>query len=568
MHGYTTTATEITTSLQNMSGGVLAFPVKTPYYDHDYDETDDDQSYDDASSHPQRHRLDKSHHPNRRSNRVINGSIKRRAARLAVRESKRGRKGIRGRKSKRRSRSRSRSISSLERNMDRDYTKRDSFDTIDEYTTRPSQEEFVLPANEVLSPRADVWVYLFLVCIVGAASVSGGTGVDTGLVALQSVQATISGLVATMFRYGSTRAWLTRPLILFCSWELLTSAFLFVLWCICMGLYHVGEGGTMPLVILNEVGSGNINVFSALWVGGALDSYLMADLFTGTLRGSLPTPRATVSMPSNSSFSRKYSDNGIPKLWFLLFLSSTALLSFSLSVRNSYTCNGLLQNTQVCASTVTGIISSIFALLFCLGYVGFYRLSRMTSTFTTANQYYDSGKIKREGVLAVLAFTCHAINLGLTVSPGGAGTNLGDVFVISWLSFLLVVLLMVLYLKQLVILLGKTTSTLRRIGSRMMDHGQTYNNTSMHSKSTAASASEMSVDSMSPDALDEQTALSIPETVGSRHRLLDPSVAGLPRLAPPGGSASVRNAPSLGTLRSKSSRRHHTQEKRRPKGLR
>lgn len=413
MHGYTTTATEITTSLQNMSGGVLAFPVKTPYYDHDYDETDDDQSYDDASSHPQRHRLDKSHHPNRRSNRVINGSIKRRAARLAVRESKRGRKGIKGRKSKRRSRSRSRSISSLERNMDRDYTKRDSFDTIDEYTTRPSQEEFVLPANEVLSPRADVWVYLFLVCIVGAASVSGGTGVDTGLVALQSVQATISGLVATMFRYGSTRAWLTRPLILFCSWELLTSAFLFVLWCICMGLYHVGEGGTMPLVILNEVGSGNINVFSALWVGGALDSYLMADLFTGTLRGSLPTPRATVSMPSNSSFSRKYSDNGIPKLWFLLFLSSTALLSFSLSVRNSYTCNGLLQNTQVCASTVTGIISSIFALLFCLGYVGFYRLSRMTSTFTTANQYYDSGKIKREGVLAVLAFTCHAINLGL-----------------------------------------------------------------------------------------------------------------------------------------------------------
>lgn len=154
------------------------------------------------------------------------------------------------------------------------------------------------------------------------------------------------------------------------------------------------------------------------------------------------------------------------------------------------------------------------------------------------------------------------------MSPGGAGTNLGDVFVISWLSFLLVVLLMVLYLKQLVILLGKTTSTLRRIGSRMMDHGQTYNNTSMHSKSTAASASEMSVDSMSPNALDEQTALSIPETVGSRHRLLDPSVAGLPRLAPPGGSASVRNAPSLGTLRSKSSRRHHTQEKRRPKGLR
>ena len=349
---------------------------------------------------------------------------------------------------------------------------------------------FVLPPNSLLSPRADIWIYLFLSSVISSASLSSNNSnsnddnegssnsssiQDTIAMTFLALLATLSGIVSIAFRYHPSMSVLTRPSpIIYNSFEMIFASLGFVLWSVGMAFYHAASSGS------NYGGGGvvtaNINAFFSLWIAGCFSSYLVADLATtNDCSGLVPFQKRPPPPPSSSSSSRQHrhqdGNNSISKLWTLQFLSSTSLLAHSISLQNGILCQGnVLQLTDFCSNALIGIASGIMGMIFASLYAILARLHQIKSTSSTPyGDLASSGSCISASTkhvvgasFAILSFIMCAVHVGIVTSPGGPGATVGDLFVNSWISFLVAVSLLIQYIME--VCLTTTTTNINISG--------------------------------------------------------------------------------------------------------
>lgn len=306
----------------------------------------------------------------------------------------------------------------------------------------------LLPLDQVLSPRADVWIYLCVSSSVGIASLARAhTRYNQDAVNMQtqqtkmgayaiisitllSLNAAIALAVGVAYRYHPSLIVLTRPMNLVMSLEFLLAAMALLNWILCMFFCNSPNDAAFQIMMDMPLSQMNANFFYSHWVTGILSLYLVSDLCTGNNRGGVISITAATSIHSTKN-------QTMGRLWMLLLFSSILLLSFSIMLQVGPSCMGeLMHNSSYCASTMTALSVSILGMLLCFSWAISIRARRDSSSLD-----------KFERVLALAILIGYACNAGITTSPGGSGTNVGNVYVASWLALILASILNVSYLR-------------------------------------------------------------------------------------------------------------------------
>ena len=147
--------------------------------------------------------------------------------------------------------------------------------------------------------------------------------------------------------------------------------------------------------------------------------YLLANLHAGNHQVGVITTTTTALTETHAMSS----------LWMLQSFSSILLLSFLITEKFGPIYNvPYLQNSSCCVSTMVALVVSILGILLCIAHI-------TTSHFNTIGN-----------TLALAILTMYACNVGILTSPHRSGTNVDNVYVTSWLSLILALILNVNYL--------------------------------------------------------------------------------------------------------------------------
>eukprot|EP00970_Alexandrium_tamarense_P010121 scaffold2040_cov196-Alexandrium_tamarense.AAC.13 len=348
----------------------------------------------------------------------------------------------------------------------------------------PHISPFALYPNEELSPRSSVWLYLSAASLAGLStflvvedSATDRNNPDTVLLSILSISFALSFAVTLCYRHRTIREGITKDVPkLSTSWEFIVSALLFILWCTALryvmdpvsgvqyGMTNKNDtdGLGEEYQYMDEVWNGNLWLSS--WLGGGLSAYLV-----GSLMMASPHRKRGVVVLGDSSiegtngcggtvldannidesghsdevidgyvYRRKYaSDEEGPSYWFLSLAVSAALAAFSVEMRTSDSCQGgVLSSTPYCKrSVLSASVAFICAIIAAIALI-LCRLNQM-KVFDDWRSHRERKLWSIEGGLAILSFALNGINVGFSTSPGGQSTELGNLFITSWLGFIL-----------------------------------------------------------------------------------------------------------------------------------
>ena len=372
MHNATTTTNGIYYNGTDETGKtrLLAYPVSLQQRPGDDDTATSGTSF---SLNKKRHPLDRTRHPTKSNakystnyitNQIANNANKANYGKLVNDGSSRngGKIIIR------------RSNSKMNANIgydDTNYVKRDSYASWEDYASqrsvghqRKDYKGFILPPNEFLSPRVDVWIYLFVSCVVGVASLASGnsqpqTTTSSGTMSTYdiltmtflSIDAAMACLVALFFLYRPSRVVLTKRSPLYGSLEMALATLGSLFWCCAFAFQHLASDSRQLALLMttttksNHYSNTGANVFYSIWMAGCFHAYLVADLFTGDRRGVSTFPLPNNNGTTTDNHSHYHADihlgrdkSRISKIWVLLLLSSTVLFAFGLSLQNGPLC--------------------------------------------------------------------------------------------------------------------------------------------------------------------------------------------------------------------------------------
>lgn len=189
-----------------------------------------------------------------------------------------------------------------------------------------------------------------------------------------------------------------------------------------------------------------------------LSLYLIADLAVGSGRGGvihIPDMTSTRSDTAASNRMASFhhdskstagdeSSARLSRLWMLLFFYSILLLAFSIELQAGPVCEGPFKSSPYCTSTVAALIVSILGMILCVAY-GAIRVSQMKTQRSRARRSSSMAN-SIERILAFGIFIGYACNAGITTSPGGSGSNVGNVYISSWMALIIALVLNVNYL--------------------------------------------------------------------------------------------------------------------------
>ncbi|KAL7522739.1 hypothetical protein ACHAWX_007439 [Stephanocyclus meneghinianus] len=342
---------------------------------------------------------------------------------------------------------------------------------------KPYINPYVLYPNEDLSPRSSSWLYLSATSLVGLSTLlvlenpidnndAQRNKQDTLLLSILSTSFVLPFVIATCFRHRNLRDFLTRDLSpkVHTSLEFLVALILFVLWCIelryVMDPFSGVEYGLTitkdkwGYLYYNDVWNGNLWVSS--WLGGGIVAYLVGELIMApadkrcgvAIREGKDVTAYTSRLDGDiheedADYRRTYvlDDDG-PTNWFLLLVTSCVLSAFCIDDRNGLSCEGSLSSTPFCKrsllGSIVGLLSAIMSV--CALIVHYFNQRGKIDDFRNILQ-------KRlwmmEVLLAATSFVLNSINVGYATSPGGPGTEIGNVFVSCWLGVILSTILFV-----------------------------------------------------------------------------------------------------------------------------
>ena len=304
---------------------------------------------------------------------------------------------------------------------------------------------WALHADEELSPRSSVWLYLAAVSLMGLGTllVVEGSSESVGLgrsdddrvtLAMFSTCFSISLALCIGYRHRSVRNAFTCDLRwIHFSVEFLLSVVLFCLWCVIMSML-LDPFGAMNFAITTVSAADstqiiwNINLWVCAWLGyGLLASLVGSLLLVSPMRKRATWPREVLSKTKRHRYEFEESRW---TYWFMCLAFQLALSVFSLKLRNGQTCTGALGSTPFCErsnmGTGVGLVNAIIScasLLFC-------RLDQMGKfDHWGANRQLKIWCIECCFSLISLAMAC--LNLAYSTRPGGPATELGNMFVTS-----------------------------------------------------------------------------------------------------------------------------------------
>jgi len=328
---------------------------------------------------------------------------------------------------------------------------------------------YALYQYEDLSPRSSSWVYLAASSLTGLAALlvveqplgndeNQRSSQDTLLLSILSVSLIVSLIIAISYRHRKLRDTLTKDILPQASLECISSMLLFILWCIVMRyVMDPFSGVEYGLTITNEKWGQhyyndvwNSNLWISSWVGWGLSASLLGELMMTTekMRRGVVKKRDTDLMlnfvprsdgASNTNgihYMRTYLlDEDGSKHWFLLLVTSCALSAYCIDDRSGVSCQGALSSTTFCSLTVLGATTgSVTAVISVCGLILHY-----------INQRGASNEHKKlwcsEALCSVFSLVLNCINVSFVTSPGGPGTEIGNVFVSSWLGVIISLIL-------------------------------------------------------------------------------------------------------------------------------
>mmetsp|Transcript_2242 Transcript_2242/g.4825 ORF Transcript_2242/g.4825 Transcript_2242/m.4825 type:complete len:896 (+) Transcript_2242:130-2817(+) len=326
---------------------------------------------------------------------------------------------------------------------------------------------FSLYTNEKLSPRSHAWLYLTGASIAGLSSflvvedkiddfvtndlgdsvdfVFERNGADTFLLVVFSISSISSFLATAFYRHRTLRQLLTKGLCKTSfSLEMVVSVLLFALWCGALRYLFDPSSGVRNGIAVISGGLGGLpgdsyspgHVWNAtLWFSGwlalGLSSYLTGDLIMATpekKRGAYIYGDECADFPRT---------NIEPCYYFMAMVFSGALSAFSIEMRKGDACAGnLLSSTSFCVSSLMGSVIGLLCGLFALMGLIIYRLDQM-GTFDQWGSQRGKNLLIVDGILSILLFVLNCLNVGFGTSPGGQGTEVGNIFVSSWMALIL-----------------------------------------------------------------------------------------------------------------------------------
>lgn len=300
---------------------------------------------------------------------------------------------------------------------------------------------WALHSNEQLSPRASAWMYIAAVsmmCLGTFLVTEGRTDAarsdnDTLMLAIFATCFSVSFAITLAYRHRSLRYALTCDLKwIHYSIEFILSIILFCLWCVVMRVlldpFSAMNFAVTSVVATSDTGQiiiWNVNLWVGAWLGYGILSFLVGSL----LLVSPIRKRGTWSNIKTNRHRYEFDENRTT-YWFMFLAFQLALSAFTMKLKLGDACTGSLGMTSFCKRASLGLgvgltnsaISCASLLLSHLDQMG--KLERWG-----VNREKTIWRI--EGCLSLLSLTLSSCNLGYSTSPGGPGTEIGNVFVTS-----------------------------------------------------------------------------------------------------------------------------------------
>jgi len=373
---------------------------------------------------------------------------------------------------------------------------------------------FFIASDAMLSPRADVWIFLFLSSCASTASLSASspaawrTFAESAALACMGSSTAVSICVAAGFRYRPSRRTLTRPFLFrllrstsmtttttMLTLELAVAVLTLGLWLVSAGLvFRQSPRGNMAVA---QMEIWNTNLFFGSWISTASAAYLVADLITVRNPSGLLPRECSLVM-----------GNAIPRGWALCFVASLALFVF-----------GLGKNGDDGGSAVSAIVFGIVGTLLSLIYLLFTLQERQSNESSNDSQNnsteQNAGRVMSNmpkgrvvsSLLSVTSLLCFSINVALGTSPPSSSSC--NVYFSSWTCFAISLYLCIRHAEAyLVPASAREITTLAQEGHYSADHKDHHLPINKHgikrvhsknSVSTASPHSQYSDDDTSAD---------------------------------------------------------------------
>lgn len=344
-------------------------------------------------------------------------------------------------------------------------------------SNRGPLSSYIHSPDVILSPRADVWIYLCASSFVGLASVARAharystsvtstsststsnaattatTTIQMGasaasIISFLSINAVISLGVGIAYRFRPSLAILARYHL-----ESISSVLAVLLWIICMAFYNTSSPSDPMMWDMRMTYNSKLwdaNFFYALWINGILSLYLLSDV----IAGNYPSGKSTLALQNTTRTGTANCHQ--MRTWILLLIASVLLFSFAIAERVGPACSdSYLRNSPYCTSTTVSIVTSVLGALLCLAQMVMCRFSMMSEQLRCrelglpleSNSSSLAVRNASETLLALPVLVGYACNVGFATSPGGSGANVGNVYVVSWLCLVLAMSLNVDYLR-------------------------------------------------------------------------------------------------------------------------
>lgn len=206
----------------------------------------------------------------------------------------------------------------------------------------------------------------------------------------------------------------------------------------------------------------NPNLFFGCWI-----SWWLVVLLVGRLvgRGLLLDDYSSSSTTTRQSRVDDGSSNKPVALWTSSLLLNVTILSTSINLVNSPICHGLMSNMGVCsgarvALTLGALNCGVGCLMLLVLYVSSvqqYHL-RVNGSGYGGSLFWNGKRVHNLGfIVSILSFVLQAASIGVITSPGGIGSNSGNLFVALWSSVFWGLFLLIRYADAATILYGDTS---------------------------------------------------------------------------------------------------------------
>ncbi|KAL3783828.1 hypothetical protein HJC23_005321 [Cyclotella cryptica] len=179
----------------------------------------------------------------------------------------------------------------------------------------------------------------------------------------------------------------------------------------------------------------NYNMFYGSWVSFGLVSFLSGTVNAAVFRTDWLSFDTLADSNALIVHHRRQFGRQMTVLWTMQLLFQLCTFSSSVSVKISPICSGMLSTTSSCQGVSTALVLSVLNIILCLlclfgGALSFWR---------RCNECI----VRLYGVVGSLSLILQSVATGILTSEGGMGSNAGNLFITTWTSTVLSLIILI-----------------------------------------------------------------------------------------------------------------------------